>query len=135
MKTLTQYREDVKSLIQRVDDIQNKATSENRNLTTDEVEYLKEVNGEIASLTDMIKTVEESDKLRAVLTTPDRPQTVEAKRPAMSVQVKDKEKFRTIGEQMSAVMRAGMPGGHIDPRLYNAATGLNETSPSDGGLR
>jgi len=134
MKTLTQYREDVKSLIQRVDDIQNKATSENRNLTTDEVEYLKEVNGEIASLTDMIKTVEESDKLRAVLTTPDRPQTVEAKRPAMSVQVKDKEKFRTIGEQMSAVMRAGMPGGHIDPRLYNAA-GLNETSPSDGGLR
>ena len=115
MKTLTQYREDVKSLIQRVDDIQNKATSENRNLTTDEVEYLKEVNGEIASLTDMIKTVEESDKLRAVLTTPDRPQTVEAKRPAMSVQVKDKEKFRTIGEQMSAVMRAGRRSHHMRP--------------------
>ena len=133
MKTLTQYREDVKSLIQRVDDIQNKATSENRNLTTDEVEYLKEVNTEIASLTDMIKTIEESDKLRAALTTPEQPQTVEKKRPAMSVQVKDKEKFRTIGEQMSAVMRAGMPGGHIDPRLYNA-TGLNETTPSDGGF-
>jgi HK97 family phage major capsid protein len=133
MKTLTQYREDVKALMQRVDDLHAKATNENRNLIAEEVEYLKEVNGEIASLTDMIKTVEESDKLRAALTTPEQPQTVEKKRPAMSVQVKDKEKFRTIGEQMSAVMRAGMPGGHIDPRLYNA-TGLNETTPSDGGF-
>jgi hypothetical protein len=134
MKTITQYREDVKALMQRVDDLHAKATNENRNLIAEEVEYLKEVNGEIASLTDMIKTVEESEKLRASLKTPEAPQTVEMKRPAMSVQVKDKEKFRTIGEQMSAVMRAGMPGGHIDPRLYNA-TGLNETSPSDGGLR
>lgn len=134
MKTITQYREDVKALMQRVDDLHAKATNENRNLTTDEVEYLKEVNTEIASLTDMIKTIEESEKLRASLKTPEAPQTVEMKRPAMSVQVKDKEKFRTIGEQMSAVMRAGMPGGHIDPRLYNAATGLNETSPSDGGF-
>lgn len=134
MKTITQYREDVKALMQRVDDLHAKATNENRNLIAEEVEYLKEVNGEIASLTDMIKTVEESEKLRAALTTPDQPQTLEKKRPAMSVQVKDKEKFRTIGEQMSAVVRAGMPGGHIDPRLYNAATGLNETSPSDGGF-
>jgi HK97 family phage major capsid protein len=30
-------------------------------------------------------------------------------------------------------MNAGMPGGRIDPRLYNA-TGLNETTPSDGGF-
>ncbi len=134
MKTITQYREDVKALMQRVDDLHAKATNENRNLIAEEVEYLKEVNGEIASLTDMIKTMEESEKLRDALTTPDQPQTLEKKRPAMSVQFKDKEKFRTLGEQMSAVVRAGMPGGHIDPRLYNAATGLNETSPSDGGF-
>lgn len=134
MKTITQYREDVKALIQRVDDIQNKATTESRNLTTDEVAYLKEVNDQISGLTDMIKTVEESEKLRAALSTPETPQTVEKKRPAMSVQVNDKEKFRTIGDQMVAVMRAGMPGGHVDPRLYNAASGLNETTPSDGGF-
>ena len=134
MKTITQYREDVKALIQRVDDIQNKATTESRNLTTDEVAYLKEVNDQISGLTDMIKTVEESEKLRAALSTPETPQTVEKKRPAMSVLANDKEKFRTIGDQMVAVMRAGMPGGHVDPRLYNAATGLNETTPSDGGF-
>jgi len=31
-------------------------------------------------------------------------------------------------------MQAGLPGGTVDPRLWNAATGLNETTPSDGGF-
>jgi HK97 family phage major capsid protein len=30
-------------------------------------------------------------------------------------------------------MRAGLPGGHVDPRLFNAS-GLNETTPSEGGF-
>lgn len=135
MKTITQYREDVKALMQRVDDLHAKATNENRNLIAEEVEYLKEVNGEIASLTDMIKTMEESEKLRASLKTTEAPQTVEMKRPAMSTQIKDKEKFRSFGEQIAAVINAGRPGGHVDPRLYNAAaSGLNETVPSEGGF-
>lgn len=42
--------------------------------------------------------------------------------------------FSSLGEQLTAVMRAGVPGGQIDPKLYNAATGLNETVPSEGGF-
>ena len=44
--------------------------------------------------------------------------------------------FRSFGEQMQAVMRAGIPGGSADPRLFEvrAATGLGETIPSDGGF-
>jgi len=44
--------------------------------------------------------------------------------------------FRTLGEQMSAVMRAGVPGGETDQRLFDirAASGLSESIPSDGGF-
>jgi HK97 family phage major capsid protein len=133
MKTIGQYRDDIKALMKRVADIKAKAEIENRNLTVDEVAAIKDLNAEVKNLTDMVLAIEENESIRASLETTPAPQTVQ-RRPALSVQVKDKEKFRTIGEQMSAVVRAGMPGGHIDPRLYNAATGLNETSPSDGGF-
>jgi HK97 family phage major capsid protein len=42
--------------------------------------------------------------------------------------------FASFGEQLVAVRNAGLPGGQIDPRLYAAASGLNETTPSDGGF-
>jgi len=44
--------------------------------------------------------------------------------------------FRSFGEQLSAVMKAGLPGGEVDPRLYQvrAASGLQEGVPSDGGF-
>lgn len=133
MKTIGQYRDDIKALMKRVADIKAKAEIENRNLTVDEVAAIKDLNAEVKNLTDMVLAIEENESIRASLETTPAPQTVQ-RRPALSVQVKDKEKFHTIGEQMFAVVRAGMPGGHIDPRLYNAATGLNETSPSDGGF-
>jgi len=135
MKTISQYREDIKALMKRVDDLKAKATAENRNLTSDEVAYMKEVNAEIANLSDMVKTLEESESLHASLNEAPRPQTVEKKKDlaGSGIEVKDKERFKTVGEQMFAVMRAGQPGGHVDPRLYNA-TGLNETTPSDGGF-
>lgn len=133
MKTIGQYRDDIKALMKRVADIKAKAEIENRNLTVDEVAAIKDLNAEVKNLTDMVLAIEENESIRASLETTPAPQTVQ-RRPALSVQVKDKEKFHTIGDQMVAVMRAGMPGGHIDPRLYNAATGLNETSPSDGGF-
>lgn len=45
--------------------------------------------------------------------------------------------FITFGEQLQSVARAGVPGGQVDNRLHeinNAATGLNETVPSDGSF-
>ncbi len=42
--------------------------------------------------------------------------------------------FPSLGEQFQAIAKAGIPGGQVDPRLYNAATGLSETVPSDGGF-
>ncbi|MBE9572553.1 MAG: phage major capsid protein [Proteobacteria bacterium] len=42
--------------------------------------------------------------------------------------------FSSFGEQLTAVMRAGLPNGPTDQRLRNAATGLGETVSSDGGF-
>ena len=45
--------------------------------------------------------------------------------------------FPTFGQQLVSVMRAAIPGGQVDPKLHQiqgAATGLNETVPSDGGF-
>ena len=43
--------------------------------------------------------------------------------------------FRSLGEQMQAIYRAGMPGGQVDERLYQVrASGLNITTPSEGGF-
>lgn len=49
----------------------------------------------------------------------------------------DNGPFATVGDFMQAVMRAGLPQGSTDPRLLQvqaAASGLNETVPSDGGF-
>jgi HK97 family phage major capsid protein len=45
--------------------------------------------------------------------------------------------FASFGEFLQCVAKAGRPGGQTDSRLYDiqaAATGLNETVPSDGGF-
>lgn len=44
--------------------------------------------------------------------------------------------FGSFGEQLSSVVRAGLPGGQVDQRLFQvrAATGMGETVPSDGGF-
>ena len=49
---------------------------------------------------------------------------------------KDNEKrFASFGEQLMAAYRAATPGGKVDERLTTrAASGLNESTPSDGGF-
>jgi HK97 family phage major capsid protein len=45
--------------------------------------------------------------------------------------------FKSFGEQLQAIARAGMPGGQVDQRLHDiraAASGTNETVPSEGGF-
>jgi HK97 family phage major capsid protein len=48
----------------------------------------------------------------------------------------DKKLWKGFGEQMIAVYQAGRPenAGRVDQRLYNAASGANESVPSDGGF-
>jgi HK97 family phage major capsid protein len=135
MKTLTQYREDVSRLMKKLGDIDAKCISENRDLTPAEITVKEEVMAGIDDLRKIISTQERQERLNADLTAPTPP--LSRPRP-QDAPPEDRagDRFKTFGEQMAAVMRAGIPGGNIDPRLNNvrAATGLNETVPSDGGF-
>ncbi len=47
----------------------------------------------------------------------------------------NEKRFASFGEQMMAVYRAAAPDSRIDARLTTrAASGLNESTPSDGGF-
>jgi len=57
--------------------------------------------------------------------------------PRVTVKEPENDKpFKTFGEQMLAIVKAGRPGGEIDPRLLQvqAASGANEGVPSEGGF-
>lgn len=47
----------------------------------------------------------------------------------------EEKRFSSFGEQMTAIYKAAAPDGRIDGRLTTrAASGLNESTPSDGGF-
>jgi HK97 family phage major capsid protein len=61
---------------------------------------------------------------------------VRGERYSIAGEKRDGKPFDTLGDQIQSVIRAGMPGGRVDPRLHEvrAATGLSESIPADGGF-
>ena len=98
----------------------NKAEAEDRFLSEEEQKDIDKYEEEIRAWDESIGRAE---KLLAI--------EPEDRSPA-----KDNEKrFSSFGEQLMAAYRAAMPGGKVDERLSTrAASGLNETTPSDGGF-
>jgi HK97 family phage major capsid protein len=135
MKTIGQYREDIKALVKKSGDIEAKATNENRDLSAEELSLMKEINARIDELQDIVATLDHRQRITAGLDAPaSAPQTIQMRAPAPADQ---RERFPSLGAQLAAVMQAGIPGGRVDPRLNNfraAASGLNETVPSEGGF-
>ena len=133
MRTITQLQEDLKALKEKGDGIEAKATSENRNLTEEEVEYIENLNKKTKTVQKELSARTERQDLSDSLERPEGALTV--KGPGRIETVQDKrDKFSSLGEQLSAIINAGRPGGSVDPRLYNAASGLGESVPSDGGF-
>ena len=139
----------------------DKAESEHRDLSAAEDMQYKKIEGEIAVRRAKIDREERLQAVESALSTPAR---VSAGRPDVGdgealparsvvqeevrclVQQRDgsyKEgraidpvkEFRTFGEQMAAVVRAGRTGS-VDVRLTSlrAASGMGEVVPSDGGF-
>ena len=139
MKTVTQYREDIKALMKKAADIDAKCVNENRDPVEAELTLQNEIMDTVKEWQNIIRTKERQDRIAAEL---ERPQNTPISKPqpkgqnkGHGITIKDKDKFSSFGEQMSAVMRAGMPGGAADPRLFNAAaSGLSESVASDGGF-
>ncbi len=137
MKTLSQYREDLRALMKKVGDIEAKATSENRDLNGMEVVLTNEIFDTIEEMKKIVNTMERQERIAGLLESPSDTVTVEKSQRVTSSQasgVRSQDRFNSFGEQLTSVMEAARPGGKIDPRLYNSASGLNENVSSDGGL-
>lgn len=107
--------------------ILDKAEKEDRYLTEDEQKEVDDLEKEIRSWDESIKRAEKMMAMEP-MEMPDEPEV------KMTPEKNDKM-FRSFGEQLMATYRAAMPGGKIDERLTTrAASGLNESNPSDGGF-
>lgn len=107
----------------------NKAEAEDRFLSEEEQKDIDKYEEEIRAWDESIGRAE---KLLAI-----KPEDRSTEKPEVKpTPAKDTEKrFSSFGEQLMAAYRAAMPGGKVDERLSTrAASGLNETTPSDGGF-
>ena len=107
----------------------NKAEAEDRFLSEEEQKDIDKYEEEIRAWDESISRAE---KLLAI-----EPEDRSSEKPEVKpTPAKDNEKrFASFGEQLMAAYRAAMPGGKVDERLSTrAASGLNETTPSDGGF-
>lgn len=137
MKTITQYREDIAALMQKIGEMDAKCIAENRDPTEEELNLKAEIMDKVAATRKIVEGQERQETMAQELAAPATPLTIpDGTKIIASPDRAGKDTFLTLGEQMAAVMNAGMPGGHVDPRLRNikAATGLGETVPSEGGF-
>lgn len=107
----------------------NKAEAEDRFLSEEEQKDIDKYEEEIRAWDESIGRAE---KLLAI-----EPEDRSTEKPEVKpTPAKDNEKrFASFGEQLMAAYRAATPGGKVDERLTTrAASGLNETTPSDGGF-
>jgi len=137
MKTITQYQEDIKALMKKSVDIDAQCVTENREPTSAELVLKNEILDTVQEYQDIVKTMERQERMANALELPDPAATVPTPAPGTHIELREKDRFNSLGEQLAAVMRAGLPNQVIDPRLHNiqaTASGLNETVPSDGGF-
>ena len=107
----------------------NRAEAEGRFLSEDEQKDIDKYEEEIRAWDESIGRAE---KLLAI-----EPEDRSTEKPEVKpTPAKDNEKrFASFGEQLMAAYRAATPGGKVDERLTTrAASGLNESTPSDGGF-
>jgi len=136
MRTVTQYREEIARLVKKVGDIDAKCIAENRDPLDSELSLKTEIMDGIEELRRIVSTQERQDSITMALSAPAPPAT-RPRPPVEGVPPGDRggDRFQSFGEQMAAIMRAGTPGGTVDPRLRaTRATGLGESVPSDGGF-
>ena len=131
MKTISQYKEDIKALMKKAADIDAQCVNESREPTSAELTLKNEILDTVQEYQEIVKTMERQERMKEALEKPENSVTVSGKK--IDVIDRKKDQFKSLGEQMAAVVAAGSPGGKTDARLYNA-TGLGETVASDGGF-
>lgn len=133
MKTLTQLRDDLKQLMKGSADIDAKATNENRGLSDAEKNMKTEILDKVEEIEKEIQVRERELRIADRLEKPQDAMTV-PKNAKIEVKDRKQDQFGSLGEQLASIHNAGCPGGQVDPRLRNAASGMGEAVSSDGGF-
>lgn len=134
MKDLEKMREERKTLRAQARAMVDTADEENRELSKEEQRAWNEVmaqHDQIQARIDREERLQEAEgEAQRSYQKPTKPELdVEERQPGQPT------RFRSFGEQMQAVIRAGQPGGALDPRLSTRAVmGMSEGMPSDGGF-
>lgn len=107
----------------------NKAEAEDRFLSEDEQKDIDKYEEEIRAWDESIGRAEKLLAIEPEDRSTEKPEVKPT--PAMD----NEKRFASFGEQLMAAYRAATPGGKVDERLTTrAASGLNESTPSDGGF-
>jgi HK97 family phage major capsid protein len=134
MKTIVEYQDDIRALLKKAEDIDAQVMAEGRDPSDQELAMKNELLSKIEEIKTIMDTAKRQERLKSELLSPEAPKTAPVKaRVQVGEDLARTEKFGSFGQMLTAVFQAGLPSGKPDPRLFNA-TGLNETTPSDGGF-
>jgi HK97 family phage major capsid protein len=117
--------------------ILTRAEAEDRLPTDEENKRLLEIETEIAKADEGIKRAEAIGAIteQRLTETQDEDTPQNDKRNFKGDPQGDKRTFKSFGEQLRAIYQSASPGAGVDARLNTrAASGLNETNPTDGGF-
>lgn len=137
MKTLTQYREDIKGLLAEVANVRARCTAENRDPVPLEVKRMNDLMTDVEEIEAIVAGLDRQEKFQARMDEPQGPPQTRQSQSQARPPERCRDRFGSFGEQLVAVVRAAGGRGAVDPRLLNiqaAATGLGESVPSDGGF-
>jgi HK97 family phage major capsid protein len=114
-----------------------RAEAEDRFLSDEENKEVKKLEDEIARADESIKRSESISAITETRLTETESEDNDdtAKRNIKASPAGDERKFKNFGEQLRAIYKSSAPGARVDDRLSTrAASGLNETNPTDGGF-
>jgi HK97 family phage major capsid protein len=138
MKTITQMREEIKTIMEDLGKQKALLESEDREPTVEERKRAHELLSRVDELKENIEMEERIRETADSLAEPEEePTKPEVRTSSIPKEEQDKrDRFLSFGEQLMAVARASMPGNRIDRRLMTnrAISGMSETVQSDGGF-
>jgi HK97 family phage major capsid protein len=120
---ITLLRDRKETLLKELEQIQ--AEAGDKLFTEDQQKTFDEKMGEVSAIS--------SDLGRYDALIREQETAVNAAPPAAPAKPGDPGKFVRLGEQLRAIVRASTPGGSVDQRLFQAASGLSESVMADGG--
>lgn len=134
--TISKMRDEIESLNTTLKKKMVSIQGENRRPNNEERAWAKDILNQIDDLEDNIRFQERMDRTEERLNEPvDEPTKPEPNYSIPKEQQEKNDRFMTFGEQLHAIVKAGSPGGYVDPRLSTrAVTGMGESVASDGGF-